>query len=103
MSDIQNQPRATEIYSGELIGKASATQMSNVPAVLVCLKAASTNTGNFYIGGSGVTIADGTADATTGFPLAAGDQTPWLPIANLNTFYYISDNTTDSLIYTVLR
>ena len=86
--------------SGELGGETSATACPNITCDLVMFKAAAANGGNVYIGGtSGVTKKDATTDATTGFQLAAGDTTPWLPVTNLNLFWYICDNAGDDITY----
>jgi len=85
--------------TGELQGSATALQMPNVPCAMVRFKAESSNAGGVYIGISGVTVADGTTDTTTGFALEAGDETGWIPAANLNLFYRICDNAGDDLTY----
>ena len=65
-------------------------------------KAAATNAGNVYLGGVDVTKSNGNTNETTGFELAPGDETGWLPIANLNKLYRICDNVGDDLIYLAL-
>lgn len=99
--DVQNVSYQT-VRTGELAGSATAVQMPNVACRLVCFKAAYDNAGRVYIGASGVTVADGTTDTTTGFQLSAGEQTPWLPCDNLNRFYRISNNAGDDLTYLAL-
>ena len=66
---------------------------------LIAFKAVGSNAGNVYIGGSGVTVVDGTNDATSGWELAAGEETGWLPAGNLNEFYRICDNAGDDLVF----
>jgi len=89
----------TQPHTGELAGSVTAVQMPNLSCKLVKFKAAKTNTGLVYIGRAGVTKADGTTDTTTGWYLAAGEETDaWLCL-NLNEFYRICDNATDNLIY----
>lgn len=69
----------------------------------VLVKAALDNAGNVYIGGEGVTKADGTTDATTGWPLDAGQETPhWIEVDNLNKLYLIGDNAGDDIIVWVM-
>ena len=86
--------------SGELGGETSATQCPDRSCCMVRFKAKPGNTGNVYIGvSSSVTIANGTTDTTTGFVLDAGDDTGWLPVENLNEFWYICDNTGDDFTY----
>jgi len=95
-------PALTTVASGELAGNTGATQMPTVSCKLVKFKAEIDNAGNVYIGGSGVTKADGSTDTTTGFQLAAGEETPWMPVTNLNLFYRICDNAGDDLTYIAL-
>lgn len=90
------------LNTGELQGSASALQMPNVKCYMVRFKAESSNAGGVYIGGSGVTVADGTTDVTTGFALEPGDDTGWIPVDNLNRFYRICDNAGDDLTYMAL-
>lgn len=74
--------------------------MPNIPCALVKLKAQSGNAGSVYIGGANTVIAfDGITDAVTGFELAPGDETGWIPIDNLNKFWKVSDNNGDDLTY----
>jgi hypothetical protein len=89
----------TVVASGELQGSATALQMPSVACRYVKFKAVSDNAGNVYIGGAGVTVVDGTTDTTTGFELAAGEETGWLPASNANLFYRICDNAGDDLTY----
>lgn len=90
------------VASGELAGNTNATQMPTVSCKLVKFKASYDNAGRVYIGGSGVTVADGSTDTTTGFQLSAGEETGWLPVANLNVFYRKCDNAGDDLTYLAL-
>jgi hypothetical protein len=93
---------AEEIYnsvkSGELAGSATAVQCPDVPCRLVYLKAVSSNAGSVFLGGAGVTVADGTTDITTGLELAAGEVVI-LSIRNLNLLYRICANAGDDLTY----
>ena len=58
------------------------------------------NTGNVYVGfATGVTAADGTTDTTTGICLDAGRDTGWLPVANLDDVFFISDTASQSVTY----
>ena len=101
-NDIQN-VAYTKIQSGELAGIAASTQMPSITCQLVCFKAATSNTGNVYIGASSsVTVEDGATDTTTGIELDAGDSTPWLPVDNLNRFAYICSSTADNVTYLAL-
>lgn len=93
--DIYNK----QIKCGELQGSATALQLPDISCSMVMFKAVSSNAGNVYLGVAGVTKVDGTTDTTTGFELAAGEATPWMPIANLNVLYRICDNAGDDLTY----
>lgn len=95
-------PALTTVACGELAGNAAATQMPSVACKLIKFKAEIDNAGNVYIGGSTVTKADGTTDTTTGLQLAAGEETPWMPVTNANIFYRICDNAGDDLTYIAL-
>ena len=92
----------TVVKCGELQGSATALQMPNVPCSAVRFKARSDNAGSVYIGGAGVTKADGTTDLSTGLELIAGDDTGWIPTDNLNRFYRICANAGDDLTYLAL-
>ena len=86
--------------TGEIAGTASATQMPSLICKLVNFKAQNGNAGDVYIGKtSGVTVAAGTEDTTTGFELAAGEETGFIPCNNINNFYRICDNAGDDLVY----
>lgn len=89
------------LLCGELQGSASALQLPSIICFLVRFKASSSNAGNVYLGGSGVTKVDGTTDTTTGLRLEPGDDTGWIqvPGRNLNAFYRICDNAGDALTY----
>ena len=90
------------VQSGELQGSATALQMPDIDCRMVKFKAVSSNAGDVYIGGSGVTVVDGTTDTTSGFELGAGEESPWLLAYNLNIFYRICDNAGDDLTYIAL-
>jgi hypothetical protein len=87
------------IVSGELAGSATAVQMPDLNTELINFKAVSSNAGNVYIGVAGVTVVDGTTDTTTGFELAAGEETGFIPVTNANLLYRICDNAGDDLTY----
>jgi len=92
----------TVVQTGEVAGSATAAVLPTIACELVMLKAVASNAGNVYLGATGVTKVDGTTDATTGFELAAGESTPWLPIDNLNRLFRICDNAGDDLTYIAL-
>ena len=89
------------VATGELQGSATAVQMPDIECKYVLFVAASDNAGSVYIGGSGVTVPDGTTDTTSGFELAAGDALPLLPVANMNLLWRICDNAGDDLLYMI--
>jgi hypothetical protein len=88
----------TKIVSGELIGVTSATQLPDIECNSVTIKAQQDNPSFVYIGGSGVTVAGGSTNATTGIQLDASEQIT-LEISNLNLLYRICDATGDDLTY----
>jgi hypothetical protein len=88
---------------GELQGSATALQLPDIVGGLVWFKAHADNAGNVYLGFSGVTVADGTTDVTTGLQLDAGDMIGPMTLSNLNKMYRICDNAGDDLTYIVLR
>lgn len=92
----------TTVASGEIQGGTTLAQMPNVSCSMVKFKALASNAGNVYIGGPGVTVADGNSDATSGFELAPGDDSGWIPIDNLNKMYSVSNNNGDDLTYLVV-
>lgn len=90
------------VQSGELQGSATALALPDIDCSMVMFKALIDNAGDVYIGGSGVTVADGTTDTTSGYELSPGDATPWIPIHNLSVLYRICDNTGDDMTYLAL-
>jgi hypothetical protein len=88
--------------SGEIQGSATAAQMPDIPCRAVAFTAINDNAGNVYLGGSGVTVPDGTTDTTSGLELQAGDMTQFIPCDNLNIFYYICNNAGDDITYLAL-
>lgn len=86
-------PPLETVACGEVIAGTVAAVMPTVECKIAYLRTAATNAGTVYIGGAGVTAANGTADATTGIPLEGGEQFGPLPIANLNQLYTIVSGT----------
>lgn len=91
------------VKTGELQGSATALQLPDISCRVVKFKARDDNTGNVYLGGSGVTKPDGATDTTTGYQLDANQETEWIPVGNLNVFYRICDNAGDDLTYIALE
>jgi len=91
------------IQTGGLAGSATALVMPTLDIIMVNFKAVSDNAGSVYIGGAGVTAPDGGTDTTTGFELAAGEETGWMPADHLEWFYRICDNAGDDLTYITIK
>ena len=87
---------------GEFSGSSTATTLPAIACKLVKIKALGDNVGNVYVGNASVTVANGTTDVTTGLQLAAGDETPWLPVSNLSQLSRVTDNAGDDLVYITL-
>lgn len=93
----------TVVRCGEVSGSVTAKQLPQVACKLVKIVALNDNAGNVYIGGAGVTVANGTTDATTGLQLDGGQDSGWIPVADLNELFIISDNAGDDITYLALR
>lgn len=87
------------VQSGEISGSATAKQLPDIDCRLVYFVAPNSNAGDVYIGGAGVTVPNGTQDATSGYELKASAQSPGFQVHNLNQFYIICDNAGDDLVY----
>jgi hypothetical protein len=90
------------VQSGELQGSATALQLPDIDCKMVMFSALASNASNVYIGGSGVTVPDGTTDTTSGYELTPGAQTPWLPVHNMSLLYRICDDAGDDIVYIAL-
>ena len=90
----------TAVSCGELVGVTSATQLPDVPCRRVLFRAA---VGTVYLGGPGVTVSDGSTDATSGLKVVAADPPVEVLIDNLNKLYRICASTSDHLTYLVTR
>ena len=96
-------PIFSAVVSGEIQGGTAGSVLPNIACLQVMFKAEYDNAGRIYVGtGTTVTKADGTTDTTTGLQLSAGEQTPWLSVANLNQLSRICDNNGDDLTYIAL-
>jgi hypothetical protein len=103
-------PRVTDYFSdwdtGETAVGTSAVQVSSTstPCAGLFIKAKSTNTGIVYIGKSDVTTADGATDTTSGYPLSAGEETPFMiQVSNLNAIYAIASAASQAISYVYLK
>lgn len=86
------------IQSGERQGSVTAVQLPDIEGQVFLISALNANAGDVYLGGSGVTVPDGTTDTTSGLELEPGD-TVVLPMHNLNLLYIICDNAGDDITY----
>ena len=87
------------VQSGEIAGSATAAVLPTISCRMVWFKAVASNAGKVYLGPAGVTVVNGTGDATSGIELVAGDMIGPIPISNLNQLYRICDNAGDDLTY----
>lgn len=92
----------TGITSGERQGSTTAVQLPTVAGSLVYITALASNTGNVYLGASGVTVPNGTTDTTSGIELSPGTLVGPLPLDNLNRLYMICANAGDDISYLVI-
>jgi hypothetical protein len=96
-------PSGTTIQSfktGGLAGSTTSVKPASTPCSMVNFMAPASNTGKVYIGpDTSVIKEDGTTNYTTGWELAAGQQTGWLPAGDVSMFSYICTNATDDLIF----
>ena len=91
------------VATGEKSGSTSAAQLPDVTAKCVNIKAVANNSGNVYVGFSGVTVVDGTTDVTSGWELDAKEETGWIPVGNLDELYILCDNAGDDIVYMIAR
>jgi hypothetical protein len=89
----------SKVVSGERQGSATAAQLPDIPCSMVWIAALNDNVGDVYLGGAGVTVADGTTDTTSGIELEPGDMIGPIPVDNLNRMYIICDNAGDDIVY----
>lgn len=89
----------SHVYSGEVSGSAAIKQLPDVDCRMVMFSAPITNANPIWLGGSTVTLADGTTDITSGFELVAGASTPLIPVVNVNKFYVRCTTATDDILY----
>lgn len=86
--------------TGEFAPGVSAAQFPTISAKMVRIKARAANTGKVAIGDdTNVTLPNGVTDTTSGFELSAGEDTGWMPVANLNELWGIGTGATDSVTY----
>ncbi|MCX6024015.1 MAG: hypothetical protein NTZ05_20245 [Chloroflexi bacterium] len=92
-------PAFAAVAGGTKVGATtSATQLASTTCRLVRIKAAIANTGNIYLGPSGVT----TAGANAYTELAPGDDTGWIPVSNANLLYHIASTGTQNFFWWAL-
>jgi len=97
----------TQVYktvlTGEVQGGTTAAQLPDIPCAGVIIKAQSDNSSNVYLGTENVTVNRSHTNETTGFELDAGQETPFLPIDNLNKLWMITDANGDDIIYMAFK
>ena len=83
----------------ELIAGTAAAAGPSVACRVAHLKAATDNAGTIFVGlnGTAVTVPDGTADVTSGWPLTAG-QEKVLSVDNLSRLGYVANAAAQVLI-----
>jgi len=87
------------ILTGEVSGSVTAKQLPDIRYEVLNIKAEISNSGNIYIGVSGVTLPNGITDITTGYELTSGESI-WIVVpGNLNSIWIICDNAGDDLVY----
>jgi hypothetical protein len=87
------------IKNGQIKVLMTAVQMPDVSGNLIKVKAASSNSGKVYIGGSTITVPNsGDTNTTAGYELGASEET-WLPVSNLKNLYCIGQYDGDKLVY----
>lgn len=108
-SDQSAVPSRQETYATITTGEKApdagpvASQFPTVAAKLVRIKARSANTGKVVIGSANtVILPNGVTGTVEGLELSAGDDTGWIPVANLNVFWINGTAATDSVTYMVL-
>ncbi len=74
-------------HFGGTVGTSQAQLPSNPGTRMVMIKADPANTDNIFLGKTGLT-ADFNA-TTGGFPLDAGQESPWMPVKNTNELFVI--------------
>lgn len=100
---VEQEPYATPL-TGEIGGEITSKQCPDIPCSMVRFKARSDNATNVYLGTStNVSKPNGADDGNTGYELAAGDDTGWIPIDNVNRFWIICDAEGDDLTFLALR
>lgn len=90
----------TTVRTGELVAGLAVLRCPAIACDLVKFKAHPGNSGYIHLGWNiGVTITDGTADTTTGFILAAGDDSGWIPITDMSLLFYIGSAAAQKFTY----
>lgn len=89
---------------GELTDDTTITQFQSVVGRQVIFIANAANTNPVAIGLSDVTLPGNTTDTTSGFPLAAGEMTPPLPLGpdgNLDAYYLVATTSGEGVSWLV--
>lgn len=92
----ENQPIYTQVVMGRIATSTSAAQAPTQVCGLVQLRNLGSTGETVYLGSSS------SVTSSTGYPLAPGDVSPWIPIDNLNRLYVIAASGTPQLAYLAL-
>lgn len=88
-----------ELRTGEVAGSATPKQLPRLECQAVRIKAVAANTGNVYIGTGGVRVVESADNDYAGWELAAGEETPWLFIRNLDQLWMIGSSAVDDIVF----
>lgn len=89
MNFYEQSPVNQEIEAYNIGVTGTVSQFNDDPCILARFKADGDNGGTVFIR---------TAVGGNDFPLAAGDDTGWIPLTNINHYYY-HGNTADDTVY----
>ena len=93
----------TLAFTGEVGGSTTALQLPTKAGRYFRVKAQGDNAGIVAVGiASDLTLPNGSTDTTSGWPLAAGEETGWLPLTNLDVLWMRCTNAGDDIAYWVL-
>ena len=105
MNFRDNESFASLVKTREEICGTTLTQLPAETKCLVSIKALATNTGTVWLGKHDTAAAAaGSDNDNTGWPLAAGEEWPMRPLADLSEWGIISDGAaTDGVVIEILR
>lgn len=88
--------------TGERAIGAAAVQLPDVECDLIRIRASNGNSGDIFVGGSGVTAGDGADDDTTGYQLDAGQEIE-LPVRNASQIYVIASAASQAITFICIQ